>query len=120
MNRIFFALALLLPALPALSQKNHYPEVTIDQLANHPSDTLEIKAMVKARYECPPCPKGAQCKPCIGDHISVSDSNAEATAVQVFCNQPAQFKVGKRYRLRVRFRNAVHALDNIELVAVLK
>lgn len=36
-----------------------------------------IKAKVLDVYRCPPCPPGAICKPCEGDHLTVEDTDAD-------------------------------------------
>ncbi len=38
-------------------------------------DPLEVRAIVTATYECPPCPAGAQCKACDGANFTMADDN---------------------------------------------
>ena len=36
---------------------------------------MVIEGYVTSKYTCPPCPKGALCKPCVPDYITLSDFN---------------------------------------------
>jgi hypothetical protein len=35
---------------------------------------FRIEGYVFETYKCPPCPPGAMCKPCIGDHAVITDN----------------------------------------------
>ena len=62
-----------------------------------------VESLVWAVYECPKCPKGAICAPCLPEGIWVSDENGEY-ANRVFVNAEAakQFETGQRYRLSIQ------------------
>ncbi len=73
---------------------------------------LSLIGYVVSVYKCPPCPPQAMCKPCIGDHVVVSDSPAPVNGlgnmgpsdVVVFTErrQMDALAVGKRYRFDVK------------------
>ncbi|MBI1768189.1 MAG: hypothetical protein HYR67_07425 [Bacteroidetes bacterium] len=96
-----------------------YPKVSFAKVSQSKVDTIQFKATVKSIYKCPPCPEGAQCKPCIGDHVMVTDGNSDREFL-VFTHQLSLFKVDSSYQFLVRFRSKFHRADNIELVSVLQ
>lgn len=105
----------------AMAQRAHnYPMVKFNRINLIDSDTFRIRIKVLDQYHCPPCSAGAQCKPCIGDHIIVSENRkSEKQTLRVFTNNPDQFEKGKIYILTVRSRVSVRARreDFLELVA---
>ena len=114
-------LFLLVGSMALCQSKNtrHYARVKLSQVKENKEDTLEFKAKVKSVYKCPPCPEGAQCKPCIGDHVEVTDGNKEHN-IRVFTHQLSIFNMGSSYLFLVRFRSKFHRVDNVELVRVLE
>jgi hypothetical protein len=92
-----------------------YSKVEFTQVGQSKFDTLQFKAIVKSVYRCPPCPEGSQCKPCLGDHVLVTNGNSEFD-FRVFTHQLSMFEVDKSYDFTVRFRSALHRIDNLELV----
>src|SRR5690349_8809913 len=93
----------------------NYPKVTFADVGQSPADTLQFVATVKSIYKCPPCPPGAHCKPCIGDHVLVSNGNSEFD-FRVFTHQLSIFEENGVYHFLVRFRSKLHRIDNIELI----
>ena len=82
--------------------------------AQHPTQGLyALTAFVVADvYLCPPCPKGAQCKPCIGDNIQISDTlpmagvlNGQILMVFIAPADTPKFRKGYRYKLTVEADN---------------
>lgn len=114
-----FVLYLLVHSL-AIAQciDGKYPLTKFKNIAEVTSDTFRISVMVVDVYRCPPCPEGAQCKPCIGDHILVKENKSGAEALRVFTRDPDQFTKDKRYVLTVRSRTHVkdRRKDFLELV----
>lgn len=105
-------------SLPSYSQSistEKYPQVEFVKVGENTADTIQFSATIKSIYECPPCPAGAQCKPCIGDHVLVTNGNS-AFDFRVFTRQLSLFEVDGVYDLLVRFRSKLHRKDNIELV----
>lgn len=69
--------------------------------ADRPLDWSELRAEVRRVYTCPPCPRGAMCKPCAPEHIAVAERKKDRDTVVVTA-RAASFQVGKRYRLVLR------------------
>lgn len=68
---------------------------------------VDVVGHVASIYACPPCPEGAVCKPCIGDHVVLSDTRKALTQladddVVVFMGDPHQLKLGDRRRFTVQ------------------
>lgn len=120
-KKIRITLLLLLIGSMTLAQSKkakQYHRVKLSEVNENKEDTLELKVKVKFIYECPPCPEGAQCKPCIGDHVQVTDGNKE-NDIRVFTNQLSLFKEGQSCRLLVRFRSKYHRSENVVLVRLI-
>ncbi|NMO16859.1 hypothetical protein HPC49_33090 [Pyxidicoccus fallax] len=93
------------------------------------SGTHVIEGFVTRVVPCPPCPKGAMCKPCMGDHVIVSDTlrapenhdQLGAGDVIVFVPRPAlmrRMSEGQRYGLTVRIRpmkTTAQPINDVEL-----
>lgn len=77
-------------------------------------------------YTCPPCPPGAQCEPCTGNHIVLSEKKRVLESYQVdkdevviFVKNPKVFKLGKRYLCRVKVladRTTASGTNDLELI----
>ena len=96
-----------------------YPRVDFEKVRESELDTLVFTGTVKSIYQCPPCPPGVHCKPCIGDHILVTNGNSEMD-FRVFTHQLSLFTVGKPYDFIVHRRWGARQEDNIELVMAKK
>jgi hypothetical protein len=59
-------------------QPQQAPQNCVAQfVAQHPANgEYTLIAYIDEVYLCPPCPKGARCKRCIGDNVAISDSPA--------------------------------------------
>ncbi len=89
-------------------------------------EQFNIEGYVRSVYQCPPCPKGAQCKPCLGDHIIIAESKNDQKSpsdpedhLLIFATNPAQFKTGKRYLFSVKFRGRIKEGAKIEQVELI-
>jgi hypothetical protein len=94
------------------------------------SGTHVIEGVITRVVPCPPCPEGAMCKPCVGDHVIVSDgpeapeshSRLDAGDVIVFVPQPALMRrltVGQRHQLTVLIRpvkTTALPINDVELI----
>jgi hypothetical protein len=62
--------------LPAVQRDAAFAGPSISDLnAKRPtSGRFTLLGYVSKVYLCPPCPQGAQCKPCMGDNIVLSDA----------------------------------------------
>ena len=73
---------------------------------------LEIyntEGFVVAVYTCPPCPKYAQCEPCMRNNIVISMDNEivksyslTANELILFAENPKQFELGKKYKFAIK------------------
>lgn len=63
--------------------------------------TLSVSDLtVDSVYTCPPCPAGAQCKPCPPESVVLRDeAGARRTALT---DRAASYKAGRKYRLLLR------------------
>jgi len=93
---------------------------------NPTPEQFNIEGYVRSVYECPPCPKGAQCKPCLGDHIIIAESrNARNTPgdpeahLLIFSTNPTQFKTGKRYLFSAKVRGRIREGEKLEQVELI-
>ncbi len=97
---------------PESSDFNFY---SIRQLKgeNLNSGTYNTEGYVVKKYECPPCPRGAMCKPCMEDNIVISETNKildtyslASDEMIIFVKDPNQFELGKRYSFSVNVRQS--------------
>ena len=107
-------LCTLLAPIQGFSQKpsKAYPLVQVSTLNKSKSDTVRMKAYVLDIDVCPPCPEGAICKPCIGNHFTAVDEKpVDPTKIpwerklRVFTQRPDSLKTGKRYLFTLRFKS---------------
>jgi hypothetical protein len=100
--------------------RSKYPVAQFKDITDVASDTFRISVVVVDIFRCPPCPEGAQCKPCIGDHIAVEEGKTGKETLRIFAHDPDQFVKGKRYILTVRSRSSVKTLrkEFLEFVIV--
>ena len=86
---------------------------------------FKIEGYVIQTYKCPPCPPRMQCKPCIGNHIVVTDNVEEKNAalikrLRIFTDKPEQFELKKMYSFVVKVRGKVregHAIEEVDLIS---
>ncbi len=105
-----------------------YPNLLIHELkdSNYTSGNYNVDGYVVKIYTCPPCPKGAMCKPCMRDNIVISENNAlldsyspSSSEIIIFTNNPKQFELGKKYKFSIRitdYKSTGEPLNNIELL----
>jgi len=126
-STFFFALCLLIIAWGQKNEKT-YPLLSFSKLSMATADTVQLKAYVLDVYQCPPCPPGMTCKPCIENHFTVVEKKPVdimkiplEDRVRIFTDQPKGLVVGKRYLFTVSFRNKkVSPKDNLELISTFK
>ena len=76
----------------------------------HPPETgtVILIGYVVDIYACPPCPTGAQCKPCQGDQVTIADVPGADDRQGLVILMPAaaltQFPIGQRYRIEAELR----------------
>lgn len=115
--------------VPAYAQDRPEPPVYgVSELnALNPSyGTFEVAGYVVKIYECPECPPGAQCKPCMPDHIVVAERRSRFAEyvltdkeMIVFVDDVDGFRLNRKYRFLVQILNVKTAdqiLNNPKLI----
>jgi len=101
------------------------PLLTFNDLQKNDLDgPFRIEGFVIQTYKCPPCPAGMQCKPCLGDHIVVTDNVDEKDPglikrLRIFTGKPEQFALKKKYSFTVKVRGkrqTGHAVEEVDLI----
>jgi hypothetical protein len=113
----------------SFSQENKTPELPLltfgDLQKGDRDDTpFRIEGYVIQTYKCPPCPPGAMCKPCIGDHIVITDNVKEADPtlvkhLRIFTDKPEQFELKKKYSFVVKVKGKPRkdrAIEEVDLI----
>lgn len=88
-------------------------------------EQFRIDGIVIDTYKCPPCPRGMMCKPCIGDHVTITDDTGEKvskqiTRLRIFTDKPEQFVLQKEYQFTVKVRgkrNKGQPITDVELIS---
>jgi hypothetical protein len=127
MKTILFVICSVWATSGAFAQKKDqkFPLAHISQLGSVKADTIRLKGYIFDIYVCPPCPEGAQCKPCIENNFTVVEKKPSDpfkvrmdSRLRVFTERPDSLTVGKRYMLTVRFRNKkASPKDNLALIS---
>ena len=119
----------LAPAVSAFQDKSQTPppRLTFNDLKRNDSikGTFIVVAFVIQTYKCPPCPPNAMCKPCLGDHIAVTDNldekdPARIQRLRIFTDKPEQFELQKKYSFTVRTRGKTapgHPIEEVDLIS---
>jgi len=76
-------------------------------------------------YHCPPCPKGAMCKPCIGDYIVVTETLSEFAPalvmhLRIFTDKTDKFVSREKYSFLVKVRGKIppgQPIKDLDLIA---
>ena len=102
---------------PAKNKKNLVDEnqMTCEKIWGHLAETQEshIESMfVVQRYECPPCPPNAQCKPCAKNSITVSFDKTPLRSYNdikkcdliLYTESSSAFEIGSLYDFKMRLR----------------
>lgn len=132
LKTLSFALLIVvcLSVRPALSQNTSIqrsPLLTFNDLAQSDSTqgTFRIKGYVIDIYECPPCPPGAMCKPCLPNNIVVTDNIEEKDLskirrLRIYTEKPEQFELKKQYLFTVKVKGTLppgRAITDLELIS---
>ncbi len=99
---------------PNTSNFEFYPIHEINQ-NKFSSGTYNIKGYVVKIYTCPPCPKDAHCKMCMGNNIVISENNKmletytlTENELIIFVENPEQFELGKKYIFSIKIIHNNH------------
>lgn len=113
---------------PASSDATFY---TIQELNQEPVQpgTYNTEGFAVKLYDCPPCPRGAVCKPCMGSNIVLSENKLPIETYNqltsdeliVFVDRAEQFEIGSKYLMTIQVleRNSTgnpNGLNDVELV----
>ena len=92
-------------------QTSNYDYFTISQLKtmNQTSGNFNTEGYVVKVFTCPPCPKGAFCKECMGDNIIISEENKLLGSysltdkeIIILTDNPKQFELSKKYKFSIK------------------
>jgi hypothetical protein len=74
----------LTPANGTPSSSNRPTPLSVQEFFHSvkPEGFYRIKGYIVDTFECPPCPKGAECEPCPPDYFVLSDKNEKPCAAQ--------------------------------------
>lgn len=110
---------------PQLSNYAFYPIHEIKQNKFN-SGAYNTEGYVVKTYTCPPCPKGAQCKPCMRDNIVISENNQiletytlSNNEMILFANNPKQFELGKKYQFSIKildYKSTGESINDVEII----
>lgn len=105
-----------------------YPIHEINQNKLGPGAYITEGFVVKI-FTCPPCPKGAQCGPCMPPNIVISEENKLLQAYHltdkdliIFVKDTEyrkHFKLGKKYRFVIKilsYKHTSRSINDVELV----
>ena len=91
---------------------------------------FQIEGYIAKRFRCPACPNAAQCKPCIGNSVLVSQDDevlqsypSEGNYLVVFTDVPERLEVSKFYRFNVKVleaRSTGHGVQDLKLISALE
>jgi hypothetical protein len=103
------------------------PLLTFDDLKRN--DGIEAPFRIEGAYvieihKCPPCPPGAQCKPCLGDYIVVTDNLDEKdplliNRLRVFTDKLDRFELKQKFSFVAKVRGKVPSgkpIENLNLI----
>lgn len=95
-------------------------QVTPETLSAQPPGVARVEGFVVGSYLCPPCPRGAQCKPCARasvifvsgrkDHPPVPGVQPPADVAAIETEEVGSFAQGIGYRFEVRVGSTVKLL----------
>jgi hypothetical protein len=128
---ILFALLCLVSTI-SFAQDRHPvqdpPLITFADLNRSDLDDgpFRIEGVVTDIYKCPPCPRGAQCKPCIGDHLTISDNPDEKDPalkhwLRIFAkpSELEKYEVATKYSFLVKVRGKLRIgkpVEDVDLI----
>jgi hypothetical protein len=132
---ILFSLACMVATLSiaqATAQDRHVvqdpPLITFDGLNRSDLDDgpFRIEGVVTDIHKCPPCPAGAQCKPCLGDYLLITDNPDEKDPalkrrLRIFARRAEldRLEVAQKYTFLVKVRGKLRdgkSLEEVDLV----
>lgn len=119
---IMFALACLVSTLSFAQDRSPVrkpPLITFAQLKRSDLDDgpFRIEGYVTEVHKCPPCPDGAQCKPCLGDYLMITDKPGERDPalirrLRIFAKgqELEKLEIAKKYSFLVKVRGRIRVV----------
>ncbi len=77
-----------------------------------------VEGFVTHIYKCPQCPPNALCKPCVGDHIIISQDSG--LKLRVFTKGMETFELGKKYTFAIRTIGVNLTPDSVNSFEILR
>lgn len=81
---------------------------------------FETRGFVAKIYTCPPCPPHAQCKPCMGDNIVISEEKKNLDTYDlsekemiIFSVEAKKFSKGNEYRFKFEIHDQKSTSSNL-------
>ena len=123
---LVLALAFLVSTLSFAQDRNpgrKPPLITFAQLSRSDlaAGPFRIEGQVTDVHKCPPCPEGAQCKPCLGDYLVITDNPDEKDPalkrrLRIFAGRPEldKLEIAKRYSFLVKVRGRINDRQPVE------
>lgn len=109
-------------------QTSNYTFYSIHEIKQNKfsSGTYNTEGNVVKIYTCPPCPTGAQCKPCMRDNIVISENNQiletyslSDKEIILFADNPKQFELGKKYQFSIKildYKSTGEPVNDAEII----
>jgi hypothetical protein len=101
---VLFFLSILCLNQRINSQNSNYQSFkSITLLTSDAPDSCFITCYIIGTYTCQPCPPGANCKPCIGNHLMIADEATEKkNYIRLLTSDPEKYGKGKKYTFFVK------------------
>jgi len=126
---VFVLLFMLFPALGFCQDQKLSNEYTINEFnLKAPSyGTYHVTGYVSKIFQCPPCPEGAQCKPCMAQNIIISEkkktvkdySRLSGRDMIIFCDDTSLFQLKSKYKFLIQvmnFKTTDQPINNVKLI----
>jgi hypothetical protein len=129
---ILFVLVSLLAPNSSQNQRpaEKPPVLTFADLQKNDSTAgpFTVVGYVIETHKCPPCPEGATCKPCLGNHVVVTDNldqkdPALIKRLRIFTDEPDKFALHEKYSFVVKTRGRIPSgqpIRDVDLLALPK
>ena len=121
---VLFVLTFL--AASSVSSQTHQPLLNFSDLQKFDgvNTTFRIEGYIFDIYKCPPCPKGAMCKPCIPESVVISDKIdqkdiSSIKRLSIYTKDTDQFTLKRRYIFTLKIKGDLEKgkpIENVDLV----
>jgi hypothetical protein len=116
------------PALPTQNNLTRPATVPIHTIKNNksPAGIYGTEGYVVKKYICPPCSNNDQCKPCMANHIIISekidssgDFQLSETEMILFSPTTDHYKIGTKYQFTIKIlerKSTSEPINDVEIV----